>query len=65
MTQREQSKAFAIDLDNLVDRYRYEFDLTYESVIGVLFIKSHLLANEADELGEEDEDDEEEGFEDF
>jgi hypothetical protein len=55
MSEREQAKAFAEDLDRLVNRYRDEFELTYGSVVGVLFIKASLLSLEA-EKGEGDED---------
>ena len=36
MTQEEQVDAFTFELDNLIDRYTQEFDLTLASVIGVL-----------------------------
>jgi len=36
MTQEEQVEAFTFELDNLIDRYTQEFDLTLASVIGVL-----------------------------
>jgi len=58
----QQVAAFANDLDNLVDRYEQEFDLTYVEVIGVLHLKTHLLCRDAEEDDAEDElvDDEEE-----
>lgn len=49
MTQQEQIRAFEDDLDNLVDRYRAEFDMTYASVVGVLAIKAHLMIKESAE----------------
>lgn len=47
MSEQEQINAFANDLDNLIDRYRKEFEVTYSSVVGVLFMKATLLSNEA------------------
>lgn len=49
MDQTAQTKAFEADLNKLVDRYRAECDLTYASVIGVLFLKTQQLAKEAGE----------------
>lgn len=49
MTDKEQTEAFADDLDKLVERYRQEFDISYAQVVGTLIMKSHLLCNEADE----------------
>ena len=57
MTEQEQSKAFSCDLDALIDRYRQEFDLTYNSIVGALeFAKADVL-KEALEMFDEDEDD--------
>lgn len=53
MNHTEQITAFADDIDRLVERYRNEFDLTYASVIGVLFMKAHLLCNEAGDREDE------------
>ena len=36
MTQDEQVDAFTFELENLIDRYTQEFDLTLVSVLGVL-----------------------------
>jgi hypothetical protein len=47
MNQQEQTKAFADDLDRLVERYRSEFDLTYASAVGTLNMKIHTLCSEA------------------
>lgn len=47
MTDREQIKAFANDLDKLVDRYRDEFEITIAGVIGILSFKQFLLMQEA------------------
>ena len=49
MTTNEQIKAFAHDVDQLVDRYRQEFDLTYAVVVGVLTMKATLLCGERPE----------------
>jgi len=46
--QQSQTSAFADDLDCLIERYRQEFDVTYASVVGVLFMKAHLLCQEAE-----------------
>ena len=40
MNQEEQQEAFAEGLRRLIYRYCYEFDLTYESVIGVLELEN-------------------------
>jgi hypothetical protein len=53
MTDKEQTMAFADDLDKLCERYRAEFDMSYAQVVGVLVMKSHLLCDEASEQGEE------------
>lgn len=52
MEEKEQTNAFADDLDRLVDRYRNEFDMTYASVVGALQMKIHLLCQEAANLNE-------------
>ncbi len=44
-----QTKAFADQLDRLIDRFRDEWDLEYATVVGVLTMKAHLLMNEAEE----------------
>lgn len=43
MTDREQTDAFAKDLDRLVDRYASEFELTFAQLVGVLEIKKVQL----------------------
>ena len=47
MTQADQPEAFAADLEQLMLRYFLEFDLTYASMIGVLHIATHSLADQA------------------
>lgn len=53
MSEKDQIKLFADDLDKLVDKYRNEFDLTYAAVVGALFMKAQLLCSEL-ERGDED-----------
>ncbi len=55
MTDREQIKAFADDLDRLVERYAIEFEISYGGIIGAMFAKCHLLCNQA--AAQENEDD--------
>lgn len=47
MSDKEQTDAFADDLDKLVERYRLEFEITYAIVIGALHLKAHLMCAEA------------------
>lgn len=54
MTDKEQTQAFADDLDRLVERYRSEFELTYAAVVGALHMKAHLMCAEAKDKAEED-----------
>ncbi len=53
MTEKEQTDAFADDLDKLVERYRQEFEVSYAVVIGTLQMKSWLLSQEASERSDE------------
>lgn len=46
MSEKEQTERFARDVDNLVERYRSEYDLSYASIVGVLQIKVHLMCDE-------------------
>lgn len=48
MSEHEQVKRFADELDALVERYRKEFDLCYASAVGALTMKAHLLMVEAE-----------------
>lgn len=59
MTHREQESAFADDLNKLIDRYRFEFDLTYAQMVGLLTITSHNLLNESCDPDTTDESEEE------
>jgi len=53
MTEKDQIDHFANDVDNLVERYRIEYDMSYAAVVGVLQMKIHLLCEEASERGGE------------
>lgn len=53
MNDKEQIDAFADDIDKLVERYRQEFEITYAAVVGVLFLKAHLICNEASDRSDE------------
>lgn len=52
MTEKEQINHFADDLDNLVERYRSEYDISYASIVGSLSMKAFLLAQEASDLSD-------------
>ncbi len=53
MSESEQIKHFGDEIDKLVDRFRREYDITYAAVVGTLFMKAHLICNEADEREDE------------
>lgn len=55
MKDREQTTAFADELDKLCERFRDEFDLTYAQAVGVLNMKAWLLNQEASEQSDEAE----------
>jgi hypothetical protein len=60
MDQTEQANAFASELDNLIERYRGDFDLTLLSAIGVLEVaKLQLFAEQLEIMREGEEDDDE------
>lgn len=42
---------FANEIDNLIERCRLEYDLTYAEAVGVLTMKIQLLCQEAEEEG--------------
>lgn len=54
MTDKEQTFAFGHELDNLVDRFRSEFEMTYASIVGTLVMKTVLLCDEASNEGGEE-----------
>ena len=43
----EQCKDFGQQLDLIVDVAREKYDLSYEAVIGALYLKAHALAEES------------------
>lgn len=43
MNDREQLIAFAVDLDNLIERYIQEFNLPFAGIVGLLHIKAHAI----------------------
>lgn len=53
MNDHDQSFHFGNELDNLVERTRKEYDLSYATIIGILHVKAHQLCSEC--LEEEDE----------
>lgn len=53
MSAQEQTNHFANELDNLVERFRKEYDLTFATVVGVLQMKAWLLCQEAQEREKE------------
>lgn len=53
MSEHDQVKRFADELDSLVERYRSEFDLCYASAVGALMMKAHLLMVESENREDE------------
>ena len=49
MDQLEQTNAFAKDLTALIDRYGDEFEFSFASIVGTLFIAAQQIINEANE----------------
>lgn len=47
MTEKEQTEHFETELRKLVDRFRWEYNLSYAMAIGVLTLKIADLAREA------------------
>ncbi len=43
----EQIRHFQDELDKLIRRYRHEYNITYASVIGILFACAQLLVEES------------------
>lgn len=54
MNDKQQIQAFADDLDNLIERYRREFDLSYAGVVGALHMKAYIMCKEASNQEEEE-----------
>lgn len=53
MTEKEQIEHLANELDNLIERYRDEYEISYAAVVGVLQIKIHLMCSEASDRSDE------------
>lgn len=47
---------FGDELDRLVQRFRFEYELSYAEAVGCLTMRAHLLMSEAEELEEDEED---------
>jgi len=56
MDQKEQINSLASDLDELIERYRHEWDLPYATVTGILHMKITVLELEAIEIFDDLED---------
>jgi len=48
---------FADELDRLVQRFRFEYSLSYAEAVGCLMMRAHTLMVEADELAQEEGED--------
>ena len=64
MDYLEQQDAFSIELENLVERFRSEFDLTPETLAGCLLVQQNILTDPVivdlgSEMLEEDENEQE------
>lgn len=55
MDRAESVRRLADEIDRLIDYFRDEYDITYAAAVGVLFMKAHLLANEATVADENDD----------
>ena len=55
MTDLEQAKAFGQDLDNLIHRYKHEFDLSYNQMVGALEFQKARLIQQAFDYYKDDE----------
>ncbi len=53
---KQQTEAFGEAIDKLVDRFANEYDLTYATIIGTLQMKIIYLAQESEQLDDEDQD---------
>jgi hypothetical protein len=54
--ERTQQAMLYKDLESLLQRYYDEFDMSYESILGVLFRR--LVVTVLDDISEENDDDE-------
>jgi hypothetical protein len=61
MTHQEQVNALVADIQQLLHRYRIEFELSYASVVGVLELVKADIVDEAmfNSIHGDDDDDEE------
>jgi hypothetical protein len=50
MTETTQQNALRADLTKVLDRYRDEFDMSLDSVVGVVTVIQHCLVMEAYEV---------------
>lgn len=53
MTERDQIYQFGNELDKLIERTRKEYEITYAAVVGVLFMKAQMLAQEPEDADDE------------
>lgn len=49
MEEGEQIKQLSNEVDNLIDRARSEYNISYAAIVGIFTMKIHLLCNEAAE----------------
>lgn len=47
MSHVEQIEHLENDLDNIIERYRKEYEMTYAAMIGVFMLKVYQLSEEA------------------
>lgn len=47
MSESEQIQHFANELEALVNRFRAEYNMTYASILGVLYLQAHMLCQES------------------
>lgn len=57
MDSTEQVRALSDELDSLFNRYKDEFDLSFAEILGILYMKAHLVAHEAIEQQDRGEND--------
>ena len=61
MDYHQQTDALTYDLMNVINRYREEFDLNYQTIVGVLeFVKLDLMTDGVCFVADLDDDDEDE-----
>lgn len=57
MSEQEQIAHFDKELGRLVDRFAVEYEMTYAAVVGCLFMKAHVLCDQAKRMAEDDAED--------